>query len=159
MQVCFGVPRFWAFLRHSSNPSESTRPKPHIGSAEGKMQPQRCWPTPRQRGPKTSTRLFDITDWSSWLGRLEFGKALQTSTPCRPHCAAPWPGSVPHLKRPWCGATDAEATFRAHAFAAGLERAVCEAPHDPRRHQDRPPGRGAQNGGLLGWTRLPFYVV
>ena len=40
-----------------------------------------------------------------------------------------------HLKRPWCGATDAT---------------VCEAPHDPRRHQDRPPGSGAQDGGLLG---------
>ena len=94
MQGCFGVPRFWASLRHSSSPSESTRPKPHTGSAEGKMQPQRCWQTPRQRGAKTSTRHFDITDWSPWLGRLEFGKALQTSTPCRLRCAAPWPGSV-----------------------------------------------------------------
>ena len=92
--MCFGVPRFWASLRHSSNLSESTRPKPHTGSAEGKTQPQRCWQMPKQRFPKTSTLPFDITDWSSWLGRREFGKALQTSTPCRLRCAAPWPGSV-----------------------------------------------------------------
>ena len=93
-QGCFGVPRFWASLQHSSNPSESTQPKPHTGSAEGKTLPQRCWRTPRLQGAKTSTLLFDIIDWSSWLGRREFGKALQTSTPCRPRCAAPWPGSV-----------------------------------------------------------------
>ena len=94
MQGCFGVPRFWASLRHSSNPSESTRPKPHTFSAEFKTQLQRCLQMPRQRGAKTSTRLFDTIDWSFWLGRREFGRALQTSTPCRPRCAAPWPGSV-----------------------------------------------------------------
>ena len=90
----FGVPRFWTSLRHSSNRSESTRPKPHIGSAVDKTLPSRCWPTPRKRGQKTSIRPFDMVDKSSWLGQREFGKALQTSTPCRPRCAALWPGSV-----------------------------------------------------------------
>ena len=47
-----------------------------------------------------------------------------------------------HLKRPWCG----------------LERAVCEAPHDPRRHQDRPPGSGPQNGRFLGRPGTLFVV-
>ena len=54
------------------NPSESMRPKPLIGSAEDKTQPQRCWPTPRQRGQKTSIRPFDIIDKSFWLGLREF---------------------------------------------------------------------------------------
>ena len=48
--------------------------------------------------------------------------------------------------------------LRAHALAPGLERAVCEAPHDPRRHQDRFPGRSAQNGGLLGGPGIPSVV-
>ena len=48
--------------------------------------------------------------------------------------------------------------LRAHVASAGLERAVCEAPHDPRRHQDRPPGSGAQDGGLLGGPDIPFMV-
>ena len=48
--------------------------------------------------------------------------------------------------------------LRAHVASAGLERAVCEAPRDPRRHQDRPPGSGAQDGGLLGGPDIPFMV-
>ena len=59
-------------------------------------------------GEKTSIRPFDITDKLFWLGQREFGKELQTSTRCRLRCAAPW---LSHLKRPWCGATDAAATF------------------------------------------------
>ena len=34
------------------------------------------------------------SDKSLCFGRREFGKAFQTSTPCRLRCAAPWPGSV-----------------------------------------------------------------
>ena len=48
--------------------------------------------------------------------------------------------------------------LRAHALSPGLERAVSEAPHDPRRHQDRPPGSCAQNGGLLGGPGIPSVV-
>ena len=48
--------------------------------------------------------------------------------------------------------------FRAYALAPGLECAVSEAPHDPRRHQDRPPGSRAQNGGLLGGPGIPSVV-
>ena len=46
----------------------------------------------------------------------------------------------------------------AHALAAWLERAVSEAPYDPRWHQDRLPGCCAQNGGLLGGPVIPFVV-
>ena len=43
------------------------------------------------------------------------------------------------LKRPWCGATDAAATF--------VPTSVL---HDPRWHEGRPLGGGAKDGGLLG---------
>ena len=39
-----------------------------------------------------------------------------------------------HLKRPWCGATDAAATFVLTLLTAGMERAVCEASHHSRWH-------------------------
>ena len=154
MQGCFGVPRFWASLRHSSKPSESTRPKPHTGSAEGKTQPQRCWQMPRQRGPKTSTRLFDIIDWSSWLGRREIGKALQTSTPCRLCCAAPWPGSVTSSDRgaaqrtqrpPWCSSSC--------GWAGARSLRVTSRPTTTPRSTSWPwrPKRWA-----TGWTGHPF---
>ena len=92
MQGCFGVPRFWASLRHSSNQSESTRPKPHTGSAEGKTQPQRCWPTPRQRGQKHRSGLS--TSSTSHLG-LGDGSLGRHSRP-RHHagCTARLPGQA-----------------------------------------------------------------
>ena len=48
--------------------------------------------------------------------------------------------------------------FRAHASAPGLECAVCEAPYNTRRNQDRPLGCGAQDGGLLGRPGIPPVV-
>ena len=38
----------------------------------------------------------------------------------------------------------------ARSSAAGLERAVCKASHHPQRHEDRPLGGGAEDGGFLG---------
>ena len=59
---------------------------------------------PQAAGAKTSIRPFDIIDKSFWLRLREFGKALQTSTPCRLRCGSL--ARLSHFKRPWCGATD-----------------------------------------------------
>ena len=48
--------------------------------------------------------------------------------------------------------------LRAHALAAGLGRAVGEAPHHPRWHEDRPLGGGAEDGGFLGGSGFPLVV-
>ena len=61
------------------------------------------------------------------------------------------------LRRPWCGATDAATTFCAHFVAAWLERAVSEAPHHSRRHEDRPPGSSTEDGSVSGSTRLLWF--
>ena len=48
-----------------------------------------CW------GEEHRPRLFDITDKGcAGLCDWSLGGALQTSTQCRPRCAAPWPGSA-----------------------------------------------------------------
>ena len=67
MQGCFGVPRFWASLRHSSNPSESTRPKPHmLAQPRTKTATTMLASRPGSLGQKTSIRHFDIIDKSFW---------------------------------------------------------------------------------------------
>ena len=102
----------------------------------------------RLPGQRTSIRRSDITDKWYWLGRLDFGKARQTSTQCRRRSEGQWPGSA-RLKRPWRRHRRGS-HLRAHALAAGLERAVGEAPHDPRRHDYRSAGGGSEDCGFLG---------
>ena len=48
----------------------------------------------RRRRQRTSFLLFVITDKWCWPGRLGFGRACRTSTPCRPRCEVPLPGSA-----------------------------------------------------------------
>ena len=48
--------------------------------------------------------------------------------------------------------------LRAHVTSAGLERAVCEALHDPRWHEDQPLGSGAKDGGFLGGSGFVHVV-
>ena len=70
-------------------------------------------------------------------------------------CAA---ARLSHLKRPWCGATDAAATFVLALLRLGFERPVGQASHFPQWHEDRPPGSGAEDGGHLGGPGFPFVV-
>ena len=48
----------------------------------------------RTRRGRTSIRHSATTDKLCWLGRLEFGRACRTSTPCRLRCEGRWPGSA-----------------------------------------------------------------
>ena len=48
--------------------------------------------------------------------------------------------------------------LRAHVTSAGLERAVCEALHDPQWHENRPLGSGAKDGGFLGGSGFVHVV-
>ena len=94
MQECFGGSDFF-----SSNPSESTLPKQHTGSAEGKTLPQRCWRTPRQQLPKTSTLPFR----HHRLVILAWATGVWEGTPDLDTMQAALRGSLArlsHLKRP-----------------------------------------------------------
>ena len=64
---------------------------------------------PGNRGQKHRPCFSTSPAGNPGLGDGSFGKAPPTSTPCRPRCAAHWPGSVVSSGR--CGATDAAATF------------------------------------------------
>ena len=63
-----------------------------------------------------------------------------------------------HLKRPWCGATDAAATFVLTLLRLGwsAQSARHLTTHDGTKIDL--PGSGAQNGGLLGGPGIPFVV-
>ena len=110
---CRGALGFRGFGLHSDTAPihQSRRGQSHMsGSAEGKTQPQRCWPMPRQRGPKTSTRHFR----HHRLVILAWATGVWEGTPDLDTMQAALRGSLArlsHLKRPWCGATDAAATF------------------------------------------------
>ena len=70
-------------------------------------------------------------------------------------CAARLPGQAQPSQAAVVRSNGRSGYFRSYASALGLECAVTEAPHDPRRHQDRPPGRCAQDGGPLGGPGIP----
>ena len=132
------------------NPSESTRPKPHIGKAEDRMQPQRCWPTPRQTGKKHRSGVSTSSRSQFGLGDGSLGRHSRprhhAGRAARHHCQARPPEEAVVRRHGRSG------HLRAHASAAGPERTVRKASHSPQRHEDRPPGGGAEDGG---WIKLP----
>ena len=134
-----------------ANPSESTLPKPHAGSAEGKTLPNAQATGGKNIDPAFRHHRLVILAWATgvWEG-----------TPDLDTMQAALRGSLARLgrlKRP-LRRYGRSGFFRAYASAPGLECAVSEAPHDPRRHQDRPPGRCAQDGGRLGGPGIPSVV-
>ena len=109
---------------------------------------------PGSGGPKTSTRHFDIIGWSFWLGRRELGRALQTSTLCRPRCGAPWPGSVTSRGRGAAQRTQRPPSCsRSCGWAGARSQRGTSRPTTAPRSTSWPwrPKRWAS-----GWTRHPF---
>ena len=101
-----------------------------------------CWGEEHRPGFSTSpTSCAGLCDWS--LGgrsrpRHNAGRAARLRGQAQP-------SQETLVRRHGCGYH-----FRAHVAAAGLEGAVCEAPHHPRWHEDRPLGSGAKDGSFLG---------
>ena len=149
---CWGALWFRASLLHSSKPPELTRPKPLIGSARGQNATPTMMAHAQAAGEKNIDPAFQhhrqvVLAWAAgvWEGTsdLDTMQAALRGTVAR----------LSHLKRPWCGAH-----LRAHALAAGLERAVGEALHQPRWHEDRPLGGGSEDGWFLGGSGFPLVV-
>ena len=115
-----------------------------------------CWGALGFRGPglyPTQLRAirvdaalpFVITDKLCWPGRVEFGRARQTSTPFRRSSE----GRLPVVRGHRRGSH-----HRAHTFTAGLERAVCEA-SPPLVARRSTCWRWWRRRWDSGWTRLP----
>ena len=101
------------------------------------------------RGRRTSILLFVITDKLCWPGRQVFGRACRTSTPCRPRCEVPLPGSSASRGR-LCGATDEAATFVLTLVRLGWSAQSARHLTTPRRHDYRSAIGGSEDCGFLG---------
>ena len=109
---------------------------PLVGLAADRTRPQPCWLTLRRQERRTAG-LGDESRGRHSRPRYNAGSAARLRGQGQPAQAAV-------VRRHRRGSH-----LRAHVTSAGLERAVCEAPH-PRWHEDQPLGSGAKNGGLLG---------
>ena len=108
---------------------------------------------PGKRGTK---HCFDITDNSFWLGRWEFGKALQTSTQCRLRSAALSPGSVISSGRG--AAPRTQRPFSCLRFC-GWDRAPSRRGISIPTVRRLTSWQWRRRRWAFGWTRLPFFVV
>ena len=146
MLGCFGVQRFWASLQHSSKPSESTRPKPLVGSAAATTTMAHA----QAAGAKNIDPAF------RHHRQRESGKARQTSTLCRPRCAALWPGSATSRGRGAAPRTQRPPSCSRYCSWAGAHSPQGISPHTTARRSTSWQWR--QDGGFLGGSGFPDVV-